>query len=69
MIVLMITPSMIATATLYLRFTYAICLIIAIVGTVLAIRRHIRRARQFVEDRKEAKRRRDTSVAPATTNE
>lgn len=65
----MITPAMIATATLYLRFTYAICLVIVIIGVALAVRRKIRKIRQSIDARRAAKRRRATSVAPATTSE
>lgn len=65
----MITPAMIATATFYLRTIYAVCLIIVIVGTVFALRRQVSRWRQSIVDRKIAKRRRATSVAPATTKQ
>lgn len=65
----MMTPAMFATATLYLRFIYAICLIIVIVGVTFAVRRKIRQFRQSIEARKATKRRRATSVAPATTSE
>ncbi len=65
----MITPAMIATATLYLRFTYAICLIVVIVGTVFAVRRKMKRIRRYIDDRKATKRRRASSVEPSATAE
>jgi hypothetical protein len=65
----MITPAMIATATFYLHTVYALCLVIVIVGVAFALRRQIGRWHQSIEDRKATKRRRATSVAPATTKQ
>lgn len=65
----MITATMIAAFTNYMRLTYAICLVIVIIGVALAIRRKLRQISYSISARKVTKRRRATSVAPTTTEQ